>query len=89
MLFLAMIKILLLASFIFFSSCANKRGISATYYNDCKEYYDVQGFYHQKCDENIVDYKEAYKKVKEVGGIIIDKYTGNGVKKETIQPNVW
>lgn len=28
------------------------------YYNDCEEYYDAQGYYHQKCDQNLIDYKE-------------------------------
>ncbi|MDH4945171.1 hypothetical protein [Sulfurimonas sp. C5] len=48
--------ILLLLSF---SGCVNKHGISAKYYSDCKEYYDLQGFYHKDCGEDdIVTYKE-------------------------------
>ena len=77
-----MIKILLIAIAILLSACVNKRGISATYYNDCKEYYDFQGYYHKKCDENIVDYKE----VKETGGKIIDAFVGKEKKPEG---NVW
>ena len=48
--------ILLLLSF---SGCVNKHGISAKYYSDCKEYYDLQGFYHKECGEDdIVTYQE-------------------------------
>jgi hypothetical protein len=44
---------------ILFSGCVNKHGISAKYYSDCKEYYDLQGYYHKKCgDDDIVTYKE-------------------------------
>ena len=50
---------LIVAVLILLSGCANKRGISATYYNDCREYYDLQGYYHKVCDENLIDYKEA------------------------------
>ncbi len=31
------------------------------YYNDCEEYYDAQGYYHKKCDDNIVDYSDVKK----------------------------
>ncbi|MEA3522017.1 MAG: hypothetical protein U9R50_03505 [Campylobacterota bacterium] len=40
-----------------FSGCVNKRGISGRYYNTCHEYYDLQGYYHKECDENIIDFK--------------------------------
>ncbi|MDD5053349.1 MAG: hypothetical protein PHO27_11510 [Sulfuricurvum sp.] len=43
---------------LFFSACFNERGISAHYYRDCEEYYDLQGYYHKKCDKNLLDYKE-------------------------------
>jgi len=45
---------------LFFSGCIffNERGISSTYYNDCTHYYDSMGIYHEKCDENIIDYKD-------------------------------
>jgi len=42
--------------------CVNKRGVSATYYNDCKEYYDYQGVYHKACDDNVIEYKEVKEK---------------------------
>lgn len=44
---------------VLFSGCVNERGISARYYNDCREYYDLQGSYHKKCDENVIDYKDV------------------------------
>lgn len=55
-----MIKYLLLISTLFlFSGCVNKHGISAKYYSDCKEYYDMQGYYHKDCGEDdIVTYKQ-------------------------------
>lgn len=49
---------LLLLPFIV-SGCFNDRGVSLKYYNDCEEYYDVQGYYHKKCDKNLVDYQDA------------------------------
>jgi len=36
----------------------NDRGISSSYYSSCEHYYDSQGFYKEKCDENIVNYKD-------------------------------
>jgi len=58
-----MIKIILyLFISLFFTACVNKHGISAKYYSDCKEYYDVQGFYHKECgQDDIITYKEIYK----------------------------
>ena len=40
------------------SGCFNDRGVSLKYYNNCEEYYDIQGYYHKQCDKNLVDYKE-------------------------------
>lgn len=51
-------KLLLPLLPIFLTGCFNDRGISLRYYNDCEEYYDVQGYYHKKCDKNLVDYKD-------------------------------
>ena len=49
---------LLLATFFLLSGCVNKHGVSAKYYSECKEYYDLQGYYHKKCGEDdIVTYK--------------------------------
>ena len=54
-----MIKLILLLLFtIFATGCVNKHGISLKYYSDCKEYYDMQGYYHKKCgDDDIITYK--------------------------------
>ena len=50
---------LLILLTLFLSACVNKHGISAKYYSDCKEYYDLQGYYHKECGEDdIVTYKE-------------------------------
>jgi len=64
-----MIKLILLALVtLSFSGCINKHGVSAKYYSDCKEYYDLQGYYHKECGEDdIMTYKEmgdAFKKKK-------------------------
>ncbi len=41
------------------SGCVNKHGVSAKYYSDCKEYYDLQGYYHKECGEDdVVTYKQ-------------------------------
>ena len=72
-----MIKIyILLLLALFFSGCINKHGVSAKYYSDCSEYYDVQGYYHKKCgDDDIFTYKD-----------IGDAFKA---KKKKPQGNVW
>jgi hypothetical protein len=50
----------------------NERGVASKYYNDCNHYYDSRGIYHEKCDENIVDYKTLNPKN-------LVKDNGNGV----------
>ena len=61
---------------ILLSGCVNKHGISAKYYSDCKEYYDLQGFYHKECgDDDIVTYKQM--------GDVFKK------KEEAPKGNVW
>ena len=83
MLFKNMIKITLLLSTFFFLGCVNKHGVSLKYYSDCKEYYDLQGFYHKECGEDdIVTYKE----IREKGDQIIDFFSG---EKEKPKGNVW
>jgi len=56
-----MIKLTLFVILIgtLFSGCINKRGISAKYYSECKEYYDYQGYYHKDCDDEVVSYKDV------------------------------
>jgi hypothetical protein len=61
---------LLLLFPILFSGCFNERGISLRYYSECREYYDLQGYYHKECDDNLVDYttlKEALRPVQNPG----------------------
>lgn len=62
-----MIRLLLAlgAIALLFSGCVNKRGVSAKYYNDCREYYDMQGYYHKQCDENLVEFEDVKKTLKE------------------------
>lgn len=51
---------LLISMSILLSACINKHGVSAKYYSGCKEYYDLQGYYHKECGEDdIFTYKEA------------------------------
>ncbi len=60
-LFLFMLAI----SSLFLSGCVNKHGISMKYYSDCKEYYDLQGYYHKDCgDDDIVTYKQMHEAIK-------------------------
>ncbi len=84
MLGIHMIKTILFLSIlsILFSGCINKHGVSAKYYSDCKEYYDLQGYYHKKCGEDdIFTYKEVGEGVSKVIEEIKDE------KKP--QKNVW
>jgi len=50
----------LLAFLFVFSGCVNKHGVSLKYYSDCKEYYDLQGYYHKECgDDDIFTYDDV------------------------------
>ncbi|EJF06848.1 hypothetical protein ThvES_00010540 [Thiovulum sp. ES] len=51
----------------------NERGVASHYYNDCTHYYDSRGIYHNKCEENIVNYED----VKNIGQVMT---TSNGDK---------
>lgn len=79
-----MIKtILLILTTLFFTACVNKHGISAKYYSNCKEYYDLQGYYHKECGEDdIMTYKEMGDGVEDV----MNSFTGND---PTPKGNVW
>ncbi len=75
-----MIKLLLLIiTLLLLVGCANKRGLSMKYYNDCREYYDLQGTYHEVCDENFIEYEE----IKDLFTSEEEKCIGDGC------PNVW
>jgi len=55
----------LLLTTLFLSACVNKHGISMKYYSDCKEYYDLQGYYHKECGkDDIITYKAMKKAIK-------------------------
>jgi len=78
---------------IIFSGCANKHGISAKYYSDCDEYYDLQGYYHKDCGkDDIVTYKELGEKTKQgynkVVNVTKEYITGEKIKSKP-KPNVW
>jgi len=79
-----MIKtIILTIPILFLSGCVNKHGVSAKYYSDCEEYYDMQGFYHKKCgDDDII----TYKKIGESSKKVLDYVTGEDEKPKG---NVW
>ena len=83
-----MMRIYLLVLFmLFFNGCVNKHGISAKYYSDCKEYYDLQGYYHKECGEDdIITYdtmgKEIKKSAKKVKSLFVKE-------KPKVQRNVW
>ena len=65
------------------SGCVNKHGISAKYYSDCKEYYDLQGYYHKDCGEDdMVTYKQMGKAAEDTKNFIINK-------KDKPKGNVW
>jgi hypothetical protein len=80
-------KTALLISITFlFSACANQHGISAKYYSDCEEYYDMQGYYHKECGkDDIVMYSE----IRDSAGNLVDS-AGNVVNsvKESAQEAV-
>jgi len=79
-----MIKyILLISSLFFLSACVNKHGISLQYYSECKEYYDLQGYYHKDCGEDDII---TYKTIKKEGEKAIDYIVG---EEEKPKGNVW
>jgi hypothetical protein len=56
---------LLAALALFLTGCVNERGISARYYNECREYYDLHGYHHKDCDPNLVEYDTVGKAVQD------------------------
>ena len=73
-----MIKIsLTLITLLFFTGCINKHGISAKYYSECKEYYDLQGYYHKECGEDDI---LTYKEMGDGLGSVVDAFTGSKPK---------
>lgn len=77
-----MIKIsLIILTTIILSGCVNKHGVSAKYYSDCEEYYDMQGYYHKECGkDDIVTYKGVGSFFQSIADFIMfkdDKPKGN------------
>ena len=70
-----------------FTACVNKHGISAKYYSDCEEYYDMQGYYHKECGkDDIVTYKQIIDTTEKVTKKIVHKIKGT---EEETKGNVW
>lgn len=75
--------LLFILALLLSSGCVNSHGVSAKYYSECKEYYDLQGYYHNECGEDdIITYKE----MKEQGQKVIDSISS---KKEKPKGNIW
>ncbi|ABB43795.1 hypothetical protein Suden_0515 [Sulfurimonas denitrificans DSM 1251] len=81
-----MMKYLLLITTLFlFSGCINKHGISMQYYSECKEYYDLQGYYHNECGkDDIISHKE----IRQNSSDAYDYLFGEE-KQEKPKGNVW
>ena len=88
-----MIRITLLLTALLFTGCLNKHGVSAQYYSDCKEYYDLQGYYHKDCGEDdLITYEEAKKKTVRSYKVVkkkVNEILGKAPEKEKRKPNVW
>lgn len=70
----------LVISGIFLSGCFNDRGVSLRYYDNCEEYYDLQGYFHKKCDPNLFDYSDVKEAIKPVQDPRIGEVSGPSVK---------
>ena len=83
-----MIKILLIFIALFFTACMNKHGVSAKYYSDCDEYYDLQGYYHQECGkDDIMTYQRIGEKIIKAKDKV--KNYINDEEEVVVKPNVW
>lgn len=80
-------KYLLLLLPFLFTACVNRHGVSLKYYSECKEYYDLQGYYHKKCGEDdIVTYKGVAEGTKNAYDSTLNFITGT---EEEPKGNVW
>ena len=79
-----MIKLTVLITIaLFLTGCVNRHGISAKYYSECKEYYDLQGYYHKECGEDdIITYKEMGEHLDDAADFMM-------MKEPEIKGNVW
>lgn len=82
--------IFLIISIILFTGCVNKRGISSSYYNDCREYYDARGYYHKTCDENLVEFEDVKEGIADAYDATVDVITfSEEVEEEPEHKVVW
>jgi len=82
-----MIRYILLFLLLFgFGGCVGKRGISMKYYNDCREYYDLQGYYHKECDDSGM---MTYKKMGEYKDDAMERVGLKEKPKPKPKGNVW
>jgi hypothetical protein len=74
---------ILLLSIFLFQGCLyfNDHGVSGHLYDNCHSYYDGNGNFIEKCDQNIIDYDEAKE------GIVAIK-NEISVKKSTSSINI-
>ncbi len=85
-----MIKYILIFLALFFTACINERGVSAKYYNDCNEYYDLQGYYHRDCGDNeIFTYKGVSDGIVDGAEASYDWVLGLDEEDGSNQKNVW
>jgi len=65
---MSMKYLLYLLIILLFTGCLyfNDRGVSAHLYDNCHSYYDENGNFIEKCDENLIDYDEAKKSIIEI-----------------------
>ena len=86
-----MIKIYFLILFtLFLNGCMNKHGISVKYYSDCKEYYDLQGYYYKECGkDDIISYDELNKELIKGAKKVQTLFSQQPKEEQYIQKNVW
>ena len=73
----------IISTVLLLNGCMNKHGISAKYYSECKEYYDLQGYYHKECGEDDI---LTYEEMGDGLGKVVDVFTGNEPEPKG---NVW
>jgi len=67
-----MLRLMILFFVLIFSTgCVyfNECGVTTSYYDECKEYYDSMGIYHKECPKNNI-YNRC--KQKEAGSLLRD-----------------
>lgn len=74
---------LLLTAYIF-QGCLNAQAPSYSLYEDCNEYYDSRGFYHNDCKENKLDRRKLKKGLKI---LTAEVDPGDGEEQNSSRPN--